>query len=382
MQDGEPRMGDSELSTQLELRNVLVIKLADLGDLLTATPALRALRQRFSHARISALVTPHTAPLLWENDAVDQILAFPKADFDSRAGLGSPIQAAQAFGRAANLARQLRAETWDAVFLLHHLTTPLGRAKYQALLAATRAPRRFGLDNGSATFLTDSVPDAGFGARHEVEYWLQVVGMAGAQVAEPCLEMTLTEEETAWADGWWRVSGLEGSSVVALHPGSGTFSLARRWPADRFATVGAGLAHAGHQVLVVAGPGEENLAEEVRVGIGGDAVIVAPETTPRRLAAVLRRCQLLVGNDSGVMHLATAVGVPVVGVFGLTNHRAWGPYPPQAHRVVRLDLPCSPCLYPGHGLGAREGCPPRTCLTTLDAGVVLEAARELLRRRC
>ena len=169
-----------------------MVKLADLGDLLTATPALRALRLRFPEAKVSALVTPHTAPLLWENDAVDRILTFPKAVFDQWDGIGSPARAARALGHVANLARQLRTETWDAVFLFHHLTTPGGRAKYQGLLAATGAPRRFGLDNGSATCFTDSVPDQGFGAYHEVDYWLQVVGLVGARLAQPRLEVFLT----------------------------------------------------------------------------------------------------------------------------------------------------------------------------------------------
>jgi heptosyltransferase-2 len=200
-------------------------------------------------------------------------------------------------------------------------------------------------------------------------------------MAEPRLEVFLTDEERAGADDWWRSRTLEASSVVALHPGSGTFSLARRWPAERYAVVGAALAGAGHRVLVIAGPGEEALAEEVRAGIGGTAAIVAPQTTPRHLGALLRRCDLFVGNDSGVMHLAATVGVPTVGVFGLTNHRAWGPYPPDEHRVARLELPCSPCLYPGHGLGAREGCPPRMCLETLEPSVVVEAARDLLKQR-
>src|SRR5439155_21364155 len=136
-----------------------------------------------------------------------------------------------------------------------------------------------------------------------------------------------------WAADWWRSSGLENSRVVALHPGSGTFSLARRWPAERYAVVGAALVDAGHRVLIVAGPGEDALAEEVRAGIaaqrsgaasgpnarGGDrqgpfedgkAGILGPQTTPRHLGALLRRCDLFVGNDSGVMHLAAAVGIP------------------------------------------------------------------------
>src|SRR5205823_5931375 len=99
----------------------------------------------------------------------------------------------------------------------------------------------------------------------------------------------------------------------------------------------------------------------------------------RQIGTVLSSCRLFVGNDSGVMHLAATAGVPVVAVFGLSNHRAWGPYPPSEHEVVRLDLACSPCLYRGDALGDREGCPPRWCLTELPPNLVIEAARRALR---
>jgi heptosyltransferase-2 len=80
------------------------------------------------------------------------------------------------------------------------------------------------------------------------------------------------------------------------------------------------------------------------------------------------------------MHLATAVGIPVVAVFGPSNHDAWGPWTAgHSHaEVVRMDLACSPCFYVGNGLGLRDGCPPRPCLTTLAADVVLAAAHRAL----
>lgn len=359
---------------------ILVVKLADLGDVLTATPALRALRRRFPMAHITALVTPHTSSLLEGNDAVDSTLLFPKARFDRprellrpRAGLGS-------LGDALMLTQRLRAGRFDAVVLLHHLTTPWGRAKYGALLAVTGAPVRAGLDNGAGRFLTDRAPDRGFGVRHEVEYWLDVVGTLGASLSRPLLEIHLRPEELVAAEERWRALGLPDHRVVLLHPGSGRFSVARRWAPSRFAEVGDGLAGDGMSVALVAGPGEESLAAEVQQSMHAAATTIVARGSPRELAALLGRASLFVGNDSGMMHCSAAMGVPVVGVFGLTNHRAWGPFPPDRHRVVRLDLPCSPCFYTGLALGTPAGCPPRTCLNELGADAVLAAARELLQR--
>ena len=354
--------------------SILVIKLADIGDLLTTTPALRALRLRYPRAEITALVTPHTAPLLAGNDAVDATILFPKGMFDQRWALVRP----DALYRAAALVRELRSRRFDVVVLLHHLITGWGTAKYRALLAATGSPVRVGLDTGRVRFLTDYAQDRGFGAKHEVDYWLDVVARLGADHPEPRIELHLTPGELAAADERWSALGLDGQEVVAIHPGSGVFSLARRWPAGRFAVVADALAEDGLGVAVIAGPGEQRLAEQVRGAMRAPSVAMEHLTTPRELAAILRRSRLFVGNDSGVMHCAATMGVPTLGVFGLSNHRAWGPYPPERHRVVRLDLPCSPCVHHAFSLGTPQGCPARMCLNELEPERVVAAARELL----
>ncbi|HEY7419493.1 MAG TPA: glycosyltransferase family 9 protein, partial [Ktedonobacteraceae bacterium] len=98
--------------------------------------------------------------------------------------------------------------------------------------------------------------------------------------------------------------------------------------------------------------------------------------------AVLELVDLFVGNDAGPMHLAAAVGTPLVAIFGLSNYKAWGPYtgedPTRHAEIVHLDLPCMPCFYRGHQLGTPEGCIPRDCLAMLGVDPVAVAARKLL----
>src|SRR5437763_10689775 len=159
---------------------MLVVKLASLGDLLTITPALRALRTSFPSAHIGVLTTPASAPALRGLDTFDEVMIFDKFAFDR------PSEAVHSLPRALGLARDLRADGWDTLVLLHHLTTPFGIAKYAALSFGSGASRRVGLDNGrGAWFLTQSALDRGFGWRHEVDYWLDVVGVLGAQHPSP-----------------------------------------------------------------------------------------------------------------------------------------------------------------------------------------------------
>src|SRR6202165_137712 len=185
---------------------ILVVRLASLGDLLITTPALRALRTSFPEAHIGVLTTPGSAPALHGLDAYDEVIVFDKFAFDR------PKDALTALPAALRLGAELRAGNWQTLVLLHHLTTPFGIAKYAALSLGSGAQRRVGLDNGRGTwFLTDSAVDRGFGWRHEVDYWLDVVGVLGAHHPgltltrrKPRLELCITPDDEGWATARWR----------------------------------------------------------------------------------------------------------------------------------------------------------------------------------
>jgi ADP-heptose:LPS heptosyltransferase len=363
--------------TQHSLERILVLKMAGIGDLLTALPALEALRRAYPHAEISALVTPQTVSLLEGSGLVDCVIALDKHLFDTAGGFARP----SSLSRLVRLGLRLRRERYDAAILMHHLVTWPGIAKYALLMAAIGAPVRAGLDDGRGRFLNRAVPDRGFGAMHEVDYWIEVVRGLGAEARDPQMRLTWGEPEEAHAAEAWARAGLApGDRVVAIHPGTGSYSPIRRWHPEGFAAVGDALVADGLVPALIAGPDEEPLAQQVAQGMAAHAAIVSGVPTPRHLAALLSRCRLFVGNDSGVMHLAVAAGIPVVAVFGPSNHLAWGPYDPSGgrSRVVRLGLPCSPCLYVGQSLGNRYGCGDERCLKDLPPGMVIAAARELL----
>ncbi len=133
------------------------------------------------------------------------------------------------------------------------------------------------------------------------------------------------------------------------------------------------------------GPEEVTLHQQIMDMIGSDVPVrsLAGKGSIKVAVAVLEQVDLFIGNDAGLMHLAVGVNTPTVAIFGLSNHKAWGPYTgdPTSKRatVVRLDLPCMPCFYRDHMLGTPEGCATRDCLATLGIDPVAAASRKMLK---
>ena len=366
--------------------HILVVKLATIGDLLLATPALRALRETYPRARIDLLVTPASAGLLDGWEVIDRVIVLDKYLFDYPQQL---LRHPANLRRLQPLWRELRGGHYEAVVLMHHLTLFFGRLKHQLLMRATGARWRVGLDNGHGWFLNARVKDDGFGALHEAEYNLALAGAMGATTGDTQLELPISDEERRQARELVYGESAPAHAarpIIAMHPGSGGYSTARRWSPERFAQLADTLyADVGGQLLLVGGPEEAALHEQIlsMMRSAMPARSLAGKGSIKVTAAVLELADLFIGNDAGPMHLAAAVGTPVVAIFGLSNADAWGPYtgnaPERRALVVKLDLPCMPCFYSGHLLGTPEGCTTRDCLAMLGVDPVAVAARKLLR---
>jgi heptosyltransferase-2 len=388
---------DHVATPSLTPQRILVVTLADLGDALLTIPALQALRHAFPAAKLSVLTTPLGAVAL-RDQPVDELIVFEKQRLNSPGALLQPANVRYAL----DLWRRLRAGRFETCVILHHLTTWFGTLKYAALGAASGAKRRYGLDNGRGFFLTDRVPDAGFGSLHQADYWLAVVGLLGATAKRPIAPRTIAETDVARATALLNNQAADAAQpLIALHPGSGAFAPARRWTPQRFAELADALIEDGARIVVVGGGEEADLRQRMLGGMRHAAQVIdlGGRTSLDELAAVLKRCDLFVGNDSGVTHLAGSGGTPIVALYGPTDPRAWAPYagvPWQLidrfsngvevlqagpHSTLKAAIACSPCIYRGHRLGTPMGCPDRTCLQRISVEQVLTVIRRQLATR-
>ncbi len=350
---------------------ILIFLFGDLGDAILTVPAIRALRQKFPRARLVLLAKSGAGEFVQALDLVDEVVAVDKHAFDGVSSLLRPT----AFAAVIRLAWSLRRRRPDVVVLFHHLVTRWGTLKFALLSLATGAPQRVGLDNGRGWFLTHRAPDRGFGNRHESEYWLEVASLLGAtgdlQLAAP---ISAGNELVARRMLKGRLE--TGLPLVAIHPGTGWYGPGRQWPAAKFAETARIILGQRLVTYVVVGSSQDEVAARTLLAcLPSETVDLVGKTDVGQLAAVLARCSLLLANDSGVGHLASAVGIPVISVFGPSNEKAWRPL---TATVIASDLPCRPCFYRDFERGLPAGCASRECLELVTPASVARAVLRVL----
>ena len=331
-----------------------------VGDAVMSLPALEALRVRFPSAEIVLVSKPWVSEVYWHHPAVNRQIIY-KHDSEHSGPHG--------FWK---LTRELQAERFDAAILLQNSF----HAAWMACLA--RIPVRIGYARDGRSFLLDDPiePPSPAAYGHQVNYYLQLLFRAG--VIDPPravneIRLRLTDSEKQWATRKLDSLGLNGPRfLIGLHPGA-SFGPAKRWMPERFAALGDRLMGALNADVVIFGSAAERpLAEEIARAMEHTPTVVAGDTSLRQLLALMARCRLMVTNDSGPMHLAAGLGVPLVAIFGSTDERATGPVGSRI-RIVKRPVDCSPC-------GLRE-CPiDFRCLRGVSVEQVFRATLELVKR--
>jgi lipopolysaccharide heptosyltransferase II len=333
---------------------ILVREVNWVGDAVLTLPALEALRGRFPMAEITLLARSWVGGLFAGHPAVDRIIEYRSED--AHRGLRGRWR----------LAGELREGRFDLAVLFPNSMD----AALIPWLAGV--PRRIGYPtDGRHWLLTHPVsngPAAESG--HQVERYLAIVRALGGD-GTPTPRLPVTESARQKSGELLRQHGIPaGDLLVALNPGS-IYGSAKRWPADRFAALADGLVEShGAKILLVGSRGERPVLDRVAAHMRRPAVNLVGRTDLPTLVGLLERVHLLVSNDTGAMHVAVAVGTPVLAIFGPTDTVATGPLG-KCVRVVRLPVPCSPCLL-------RE-CPiDHRCMTGVTVAQILGEARTLL----
>jgi heptosyltransferase-2 len=330
-----------------------------VGDAIMALPALRAVRRRFPEAKISIVARPYVADIYRGQEICDELIAYdPKA---AHAGLR---------GRE-RLVQELRARKFDVALLLQNA--------FDAAWLAWRAgiPERIGYARDGRSLLLSkriAVPNRGEIPSHEQFYYLELLRRAGwidSLPNETFVGLSVSAEDRERAEGILRSAGARpGSMRMAIGAGA-SYGSAKCWPPERFADfVNRFRRHTDGDVILFGTAAERTVSDAITAGIQGTSISLVGATVIADLPALLSRCQLFVGNDSGAMHVAAAVGLPVVAIFGPTDPHGTAPTTPRC-TVVQEKPYCSPCFL--------RRCPiDHRCMTRVMPEAVEAAARNWL----
>ncbi len=340
------------------IREKILVRVTNwVGDLVMATPALAGIRKSRPDAEITALVRPPLDMLLTGNPAIDHLMPL-----DRRGKHSGPGGLVRAVG-------DIRGKKFDTAILLQNA--------FEAALLAFLAniPERIGYaTDGRGILLTKGVKVSNeTKKKHQVYYYLDLIEKLGLKMDGHTPKLYLLREEINSAWELLNKFGIKkGDIIVGINPGA-QYGIAKRWHPERFGQAADRLAKkTGAKVIVFGGHSETDTAGVVQASMKEHAVNLAGKTSLRELMALIKTCSVFITNDSGPMHIAAALDVPTVAVFGSTDPAATGPFNKKSV-VVREPVTCSPCF--------KRTCPYKhyACLERITAARVFKAAEELLK---
>ncbi len=338
------------------IRRILVRGVNWVGDTIMTYPTLEVLKKLFPQTHISILIQDHLMELWKTFPFVDEIISFKR-----NRGLGSLFS-------DLNLASSLRKRKFDLAIIFPRSF----HSAFQIFLAGI--PIRVGYQNGGRFILLTHRISRGVEIYRipRIRYYMKLIEPFGNIEKIPSPHIFLRDEDRRWAYETLKDSGLlDGRPIIGLNPGA-TYGLAKCWYPDRFAELGRRISNKWNATLLIFGKKEEKgIANEIIKILGQKGLDFTGKTTLLQLAALLERCNLLITNDTGTMHVAAAVGTSVIALFGSTDPLTTGPWG-EGHLVLKKNLSCSPCL--------KRICPEdHSCMKLITVDEVEEAVEKKLR---
>ena len=337
------------------VRKILVVRLRSIGDTVLATPSLFALRRFVPHAKIDILLEDWVAPVLDGSDLVDRVITIPRHSNTAR----------------ARVARELHRASYDVVYNLHGGTTAT------FLTRATGAKHRVGFTTYQYSRLHNHAAPSPLEiwqrpTLHSVEQQLALIGWSGVPVTDrPPTKLAVTGKAAASISRKLSNNGVdENESIALIHPAAAFAT--KQWATENFAQVVAAVGARGFTPVAVVAPNEKPVLQSLKnyssVRVVGFDNLSLPEIT-----ALAARARLFAGNDSGIAHIAAAVGAPCVVIFGSSNIAHWRPWTTQPNEIVREEMPCQPC----HGYFCAEFDQPE-CILRVPVDRVVAAIDRVL----
>jgi heptosyltransferase-2 len=341
-------------------RRILILRNDRIGDVLLSTPVIKALRQKFPQAYISMLVAPVAKDIVEGNPYLDEVITYDK-DIKHKKWM-----------RTLKFAARLKKKKFDLAVNLH----PTNRTNILIFLAGI--PVRLGYNRKLGFLLTHRKEHLKQeGLKHETEYNFDLLKVLDISGDPSDVFMPIKTGSDLYADDLFRKEGIKpGDNLLAINPGASCPS--KIWPVERFAEVCRKLADLyNFKILILAGPKDMVLANKITLyyGIKGKVINLAGKISLSQMASIIKRCSLFISNDSGPVHMASALGTPVISIFGRNqpglSPKRWGPLGKTDKYLHKKEAACIQCL--------AHNCKKEfACLKAISVEDVISAAQSIL----
>lgn len=344
--------------------NILIVKLSAIGDVIHTLPSLAALRRCYPQAHITWVVEESASDLLMDHPLLDRVLVSRRKrwiqDLKEGRHRGAVLREITGF------LHTLRDRPYDLVIDFH------GLFKSAVFVLLSRGKRKLGYDSlqeGSGIFLNEKIPEDM--TKHAVERYLDFPRHLGCDTTSPEFPIGLREAHFKRVEALLAEKKVDtGRGFVGISPVA--YWETKLWDEAKFAALCDRIVTELGLPVVFTGERSEGVIARIRSRMQAPSASVAGETSLRELAALYTMASVLLTTDSGPMHLAAAVGTPVVALFGPTSPERTGPYG-EGHIVIRRELPCSPCF--------RKTCDTLECMNAISVDEVFQAVKEQLDNR-
>jgi len=333
----------------VDYRNILIVKLSAIGDVIHALPVAHALKQQFPTSKLTWIVEKPAYPLLTMNPHIDEILVFDKPKFRTMAGF---------IKHGPDISRLLKSRHFDLVLDLQ------GLFKSAALAWLSGARKKIGYCDMRELSWLVSKPTCGVHRNgHVIERYLDVARYLGCKVTKPQFCLEPSEQDIKEIDCILAASGLNPDlPYVVLAPGTNWQS--KCWPAKYYADLATALTRKfKHQIVLIGSPQDDERAKLIQNHADTPIINLIGKTTLKQLACVLQKSKLFIGGDTGPLHLAAAMGARTVALFGPSDADRNGPYGDK-HVVIRKNLTCSPCF--------KRNCDDLQCMEQITVSDVFD----------
>ena len=343
---------------------ILIIFIAGIGDVILFTPVLNGLVRHYESCEISVIVPPELSSFAGKMPCFTDVAI---SETSSEHGLLRRVM------QLAGLSIFVLRRKFDIVI------TPLAVNCMTASLISrlSRAETKIGYraGNESCRAFTESIEIMPF--EHDMIQNLKVLEKLHINPSGKNMEFYIPDSDREDAEVFLKDNGIsDKDTLVAFHPVTyDRMGYNRNWPAERYAGLGRRICREyGAKIIILGSAGERKAAEEIKAAIGERAIVQSGRTSIHAAAAMLERCRLLVCNDSSIMHIGAAMGVPMVAVWGPTDPRRRG-HSGKDQIVIRKELPCSPCRE------SLKNCDTKECLTQIPVEEVFKSCREILSKK-